>query len=93
MSATQEMSSALLAAHQEINRLRAGNASLVAKAIEIAERARLDRPERDASAGRRRCGDVIRWKMNNATIDQIIADLRALSEGAGTKDEEVVARP
>jgi hypothetical protein len=50
--------------------------------IDVAEKARLDRPEkvdwRGRPAKRRRCGDVIRWKMNNETIDQIKADIMAL---------------
>lgn len=41
-----------------------------------AERARLDRPEKVGK--RRRCGDVIRWKENNETVDQIKADILAL---------------
>jgi len=49
--------------------------------ITIAERARLDRPEkidwRGRPAKRRRVGDVIRWKMNNKTIDQIKSDILA----------------
>lgn len=51
-------------------------------ALSACEAARLDRPEkvdwRGRPAKRRRCGDVIRWKMNNETIDQIKADIKQL---------------
>lgn len=47
------------------------------KCIDIAEQARLDRPDKPKGSHRRRCGDVIRWKMNNDTIDQIKTDILA----------------
>lgn len=51
-------------------------------ALDACEKARLDRPEkvdwRGRPAKRRRCGDVIRWKMNNDTINQIKSDILAL---------------
>lgn len=46
--------------------------------INVAEKARLDRPEKPRGSHRRRCGDVIRWKMNNETVDQIRSDILAL---------------
>lgn len=60
------------------------------KCIDIAERARLDRPLKVDWRGRpaKRRRDVIRWKMNNETIDQIKADIlaemrRELPDAAG----------
>lgn len=50
-------------------------------AAEIAEQARMDRPEKPPGSHRRRVGDVIRWKANNLAVDQIIADLRVKREG------------
>jgi hypothetical protein len=59
----------------------AGASITVAKAIEIANRARLDRPEKvdwqGRPAKRRRVGDVLRWGANNRAVDQIVSDLRA----------------
>jgi hypothetical protein len=60
----------------------AGRADGIRAALEIAERARLNRPDKPRGSSRRRCGDVIRWKANNGAVDQIIGDLRRLiSEG------------
>lgn len=54
------------------------------KCLTVAERARLDRPEKidwhGRPANRRRVGDVIRWKMNNKTIDQIKSDIKTLMQ-------------
>lgn len=50
----------------------------VLQALNVVEQARLDRPRIPPGSTRRRCGDVIRWKMNNQTVDQIIADLRRI---------------
>jgi len=59
--------------------------------IGAAESARLDRPEkvdwRGRPAARRRVGDVIRWKANNAAIDQIIGDIKSLMRKEITKQE------
>lgn len=60
---------------------KAARLAAMDQCIDIVERARLDRPEkidwRGRPAKRRRCGDVIRWKMNNDTIDQIKTDILA----------------
>lgn len=44
--------------------------------IQAAENARLDRPRKPAGAARRRCGDVIRWEMNNETMHKYLAACR-----------------
>lgn len=57
--------------------------------ITVAEQARLDRPEkvdwRGKPAKRRRVGDVIRWKENNETIDQIVGHIKSLMRKEITK--------